>query len=226
MPALPAVPSVLFVRAKITVGADLDVLTRFYFQYSGTAPTNAVCATIASTLFTYFADEFAVYMPTTSAVTGMYVQDLTSATAGAGEHTGSTAGTGDTQGLPASTAALFNLAIDRRYRGGKPRRYIALGGIGDLETPQTWVSASATNFLAAFNEFISDALAIDDSGTDLGVHVSVSYYDGFTAVTNPITGRTKDVPKLRTGGPVIDEVAGVSVNPRLGSQRRRNLLRS
>jgi hypothetical protein len=53
--------------------------------------------------------------------------------------------------------------------------------------------------------------------------VSVSYYEGFTSVTNPITGRTKDVSKLRTGGPVVDVVSAIIVANGPKSQRRRNL---
>ncbi|MGH9123011.1 MAG: hypothetical protein ACRDYC_13890, partial [Acidimicrobiales bacterium] len=55
---------------------------------------------------------------------------------------------------------------------------------------------------------------------------SISYYKGFTSVLNPVTGRTRDVPKVRAGAdlPVpIDTVTALIVNPKPGSQRRRQL---
>lgn len=53
--------------------------------------------------------------------------------------------------------------------------------------------------------------------------VNVSYYEGFEVVTDPVTGRSRNVPQLRPGGPVVDKITGFSINPKLGSQRLRNL---
>ena len=53
--------------------------------------------------------------------------------------------------------------------------------------------------------------------------VNVSYYEGFEVVTDLRTGRSRDVPQLRPGGPAVDKITGFSINPKLGSQRRRNL---
>lgn len=226
VPALPPVPATLFVRLRVSLSADLDVLTRFYFSYTGTPPDDATCASFASSILTFAVDEFVPYMPTTSAIEEVEVTDLTSPTAGTGVSASHHAGTAVDQGLPANSAVLINLSIARRYRGGKPRRYLALGTIGDLATPQTWVAGSVTNWLAAFDAFIADCLTLTVAGCNLSQHVNVSYYESFTAVTNPITGRTKDVPKLRVGGPVVDAIVGASVNTKVGSQRRRTLIRS
>jgi hypothetical protein len=51
--------------------------------------------------------------------------------------------------------------------------------------------------------------------------VNVSYYNGFTVVTNPTTGRARNVPTLR-GTPVVDTVTGIVARVQVGSQRRRN----
>lgn len=226
MPALPPVPSTLFVRLRTSLSADLDVLTRWFFTYTGTPPMNAACVTIASDVMTFALDEFVPYMPTTSALEEVEVTDLTSPTSGTGVFVAHHAGTNVGGPIPANACVLANLTIARRYRGGKPRRYLPIGTDSDMLSPQTWESASLANWLAAFNAFIADCETIAVSGTNVAQHVNVSYYESFTAVTNPITGRTKDVPKLRTGGPVIDAISGVSINPKIASQRRRTLIRS
>ncbi|MGO9750265.1 MAG: hypothetical protein ACLP8S_05560 [Solirubrobacteraceae bacterium] len=53
--------------------------------------------------------------------------------------------------------------------------------------------------------------------------VNVSYYEGFQVVTDPLTGRSRNVSQLRSEGPVVDRITGFSINPKLGSQRGRNL---
>ncbi len=53
--------------------------------------------------------------------------------------------------------------------------------------------------------------------------VNVSYYEGFKVVTDPLTGRSRNVSQLRPEGPAVDRITSFSINPKLGSQRRRNL---
>jgi len=53
--------------------------------------------------------------------------------------------------------------------------------------------------------------------------VNVSYYEGFKVVTDPRTGRSRNVSLVRPEGTAIDAITGFSSNPKLGSQRLRNL---
>lgn len=52
-------------------------------------------------------------------------------------------------------------------------------------------------------------------------HVNVSYYAGFTNITNS-SGRTRAVPKYRDAA-VLDNVESYAVKAEIGSQRRRRI---
>jgi hypothetical protein len=84
-----------------------------------------------------------------------------------------------------------------------------------------WSASSLQTFHDSVSLFFNDVVAIN-WGTQEGlVHVNVSYYEGFTVVIDPITGRARNVPKLRSSGPLVDGVVGIVINPELGTQRRR-----
>lgn len=223
MPPLPAIPNTLMVRHFFSVGTDLSVATRLFYTYTGTAPSDSVCGTIASDIYTALATNLPAVMHGDNDITGVSVQDLTSALGGFGEHLAVTPGTEGGQPLAAGTAVLLNMKIARRYRGGKPRTYWPLGTANDLTTPSAWAASSVTAFHTALAQVIDDTIAISTGGTTINTLVNVSYYSGFTAVTNPITGRTRDVPKVRTAAITPDPFIGISVNPKPASQRRRNL---
>jgi hypothetical protein len=224
MPPLVPYPGCLKVEILETVLADLDVSTRLHFLYTGTAPSNATCATIAADILALANTNILSLMSAANDLRGVTVQDLTSATAGAGESLATTTGTrGAGPYLAAETAALMNVVISRRYRGGKPRAYWPFGIAADLTTPQAWSTTALSDFNVGLDALVFGISALSVSGTNLGAFVSLSYYHGFTAVTNPITGRTRDVPTPRTVALAPDLVTGFSVNAKPGSQRRRQL---
>lgn len=223
MPALPNVPGVLRCDLSWTIAEDTNALTRLHISYTGTAPTDAVCATLAGDLYTIFAAELLVYAHTDMTLDAVKLTDLTTPTSGQGEHLGSTAGSLAGSTLGAATCFLASQKIARRYRGGKPRSYLPLGVSEQLLDAQQWTSAFVTNVQAALDAVVSDIGTTSASGTDLGSLVSVSYYHGFVVETNPVTGRARNIPILRTGGPVVDTVTAYVAEQRLSSQRRRNL---
>lgn len=223
MPPLAPVPSVLKVNHEWGIGSDLTAISRWHLLYSGGPPTDADCNALASSMYTQWEVIFAGYCGTDIAFLGISIEDLTSPTSGIGSHTGSSLGTRTGGPMPAGVCGLANGPIGRRYRGGKPRTYFPIGVPGDLATANTWASSFITNINAAFAALIADYKGDSSGTTSISEVVNVSYYEGFTSVTNPITGRTKDVPKQRTGGPVTDVIAAYVLNPKLGSQRRRNL---
>ena len=223
MPALPNYPNVLAVDLTWDVGADASVATKVHFTYSGTAPANTVCATIASDIYAFAVAELIPLLHPDNNLTGVIVTDLTSPTSGFGDHLAVTAGSRSGTPLAAGTAVLSNTKIPRRYRGGKPRNYWPLGIAEDLLTPTAWKGASVSDFLAGTAGWIDDVITIVESGTTIVTMCSISYYEGFTAVTNPITGRTRDVPKVRAAAIPPDLFNGFSINTKPASQRRRNL---
>jgi hypothetical protein len=226
MPILPNVPSVIRVQLKHTLGADLDVLSRLYFQYSGAAPTVGQLNTMCTTVGTNWNTTMAGQANPVCSLTEVLITDLSSPTSAQAAVAVSHAGTRTGQANPAATCVLLGFPIARRYRGGKPRVYLPYLNAGDLATDQTWGAGSLSTLVTDWATFTGDIeTAIAVWGTS-GIQVNVSYYESFTLVVNPITGRGKNVAKLRVGGPVVDTVTSIVANTRPASQRRRNLQRS
>lgn len=221
MPPLPAVPGVLRVQFKHSSSLDLDVLNRVFMQYTGTWPTSANLSTMAATVFTAWGTDLKALAPNAVTLEEVVIQDLTSSSAGVGLHTGSTAGTRGTSLIPAASSALVNLSVARRYRGGKPRVYLPYGVSADLNGTQNWTTAFQGALLTGWNAWIAAIIAAAPGGTTITQQVNVSYYEGFTVVTNPVTGRARNVPTLRSS-PVVDAVVASAVSLVIASQRRRN----
>lgn len=219
MPALPPVPQVL--RFQFVMGlAGINVFTHWFFQYTGGAPSNTDAAALATSASTNWQAQYAPLAASTVSLVAANVTDLTSPTAAFGTNATTRVGTRAGSELTANDCVLVNMKVARRYRGGKPRQYWPFGVQGDLLSPFFWSttfqSLVATN-LATFN---SNLLALTWTGGNISRPVNVSYFQGFTVVTNPITGRARNVPKLRTT-PVVDPVTAYAVSQRVATQRRR-----
>lgn len=225
MPALPDVPGVLKVVLHYQLGSDLTAINRLFFAYTGTPPTDAVCATIGGSVGSAVGSHLTALISSENAQTEVDVTDLTTPSSGNGTFVFSQAGTRAGDVLPANVCGLLVSKIGRRYRGGKPRTYWPIGTANDVLNSQEWSSSAVTAFQTGLDAFLTEVGAITESGTTLAGQVNVSYYEGFTPVLNPITGRTRDVSKLRTV-PVVDAVLSNLFNPHYGSQRRRTLIRS
>lgn len=212
------------VRTLWELGADLHVSSTMHFLWSGTAPDNAACAALATSAYASGVTNLVPLLGTESSLHGVDFTDLSTPSSGTGQHIANTTGTRSGSDTPAGACALMNIQIPRRYRGGKPRVYWPIGTASDLDTPTGWLSGSVTAFLSGTAQYIDDIIALTQSGTIMGSLVNISQYSGFTAVTNPITGRTEDVPTPRTSAIPPDVFTGITINPRVGSQRRRNLM--
>lgn len=202
-----------------TVGEDTSVSTRLYFAYTGTTPTASSLAAMAAANFASIAGQHAIWVET-YALTGITMEDLSTTSGAFGEHIASQPGSRAMAAF-GNTCVLINAAITRRYRGGKPRVYVPWLGTADITDAQTWDSTELAAAQTAWNAVIADVIANSSGGTTLTESVNVSFYSGFTSVLNPITGRTKDVPKVRTGAIPVDVISSWSCNPKIGTQRRR-----
>lgn len=226
MPPLPPVPGGIRCHLKWTVGADVDVLPGFFFSYSGTAPTAAQLNTLCEGVFGEVGSLLKAYWVDAYLLTEVIMEDISSDTGAGGTYSGSTAGTSGYGGLAAGSAFVLNFEIDRRYRGGKPKIFLPLGGFEVISSPQLWTGAFVTDIVTAWNDLITYIGANMWADGVFEGQINVSYYKGFLLVTNPITGRGKNVPTLRmvdmVPTPTIDAIASVSGNQRIGSQRRRN----
>lgn len=223
MPPLPDVPLVVRVATIATYGEDADVVNRFYMLLNGPTSTpadlNTACTSVALSWNTNLAPKY----HTSYTLTEVIMEDLTTSGAPVGAAATSHAGTLNGPRLSAATCALIRFHIGRRYRGGHPRAYLAAGDANQLTDNQAWTPAFLTGLVSAWSAFINgvDAALQTAYAASPGHHVNVSYYQSFENITYP-SGRIYPRPKLRVT-PLVDLVTSYTANPKVASQRRRNL---
>lgn len=193
---------------------------RFYLSYAGSAPTAANCVTLATDIGSAWATRMSPYAYVNQVLAEVDVQDIATNTGAFGTASMSHAGalTGGT--LTSNTAINVEFDIARRYRGGKPRIFWPPPDDTALASEDKWSTTFIGNVNTATSEFFSDieALAVGSMGTLQ--HVNISYYLGFTNVTNS-SGRTRAAPKYRSPTAKVDPVTGYACKAVVGSQRRR-----
>lgn len=222
MPALPNVANVLKITIQWKLANDVNVITRFFMHYTGSAPTGAQLATYAALVSSTAGTQFPAMMPASVSYLGCTVQDLTSATSSIAADNTPHAGTRTGHVIPAGGALLVNNHVARRYRGGKSRSYLPWGVAEDLTDQQTWSAAFLTAAATAWNNLMSALTGPQWTGGTTDGQYNVSYYSGFTSFQNPITHRWKN-PSTPRGVPIAEPVTTRSYNVKPGSQRRRNL---
>jgi hypothetical protein len=221
MPPLPAAPGVVKVSLNLTVAGDAQALCRFYVHYTGTAPTGAQLNTFCAAVGSAWGTNLAPLCLTDRNLLEVTAEDLSTNTGAVGfdatAHNGSLAH----HTVPAATTFNINFLIARRYRGGKPKIFLPLFGAEDLTVGNLWGGAAVTSGTTGWAAFIAAVLAAGWAAAGTLTHVNVSYYSGFTVVTNPITHRARNVPTVRVS-PVVDPIITYGFETAPGSQRRRN----
>jgi hypothetical protein len=219
MPRLPDVPNVVKAQLQWQDAAGNPLYNNLFLQYEGGPPNASEALSLASSIFT--AAAFLLTQANEQVVlTGCRVTDLSADDTGDALHSGSTAGSLHGDELPASAAALINFTIGRRYRGGKPRNYFPLGDNGNMADPRTWAGGFVTNVEAAWSSFIGAVLGTVAGSTTITAHVNVSYYSGSTGSIVDGGNRGKTTPTRRET-PLVNDIIGFSMAPRIASQRRR-----
>ena len=195
-------------------------MTRFYISYTGSVPTAAELVTFAGLLVTGYGFWMLPYTDESTTLTGATCIDLSSDTGAEGSATADDAGSLAGTVLPADACCVIGYEIARRYRGGHPRGYLRLGVGASMENAQTWSSAFLADVLTAIDGLFSAIAGDGWSGAGTVAHVNVSFYEGFTVVTNPTTHRARNVPTVR-GTPLVNTVTSYAPRVDIGSQRRR-----
>lgn len=219
MPALPAVPKVVKISIKMALQADLDVLNHFFYQYTGTL-SQADAQTWCNAINTAWGTDVQPSFVTEDSHVSTTLTDLTSATAPVATAAGSVSGSAASPGLAAGSAMVVSFHLARRYRGGHPRIYLAGLPAAALFTPQQWTAAEIAGITSDLTTFRAAVVSGTPAGAGSSSQVNVSYFQGFTNHTFP-SGRTRPIPTLRAT-PLVDSVTGFTINPKVGSQRRRN----
>lgn len=191
-------------------------------KYAGGTPTDADLITYAGAVNTAWDAGGGPnsFMSNQIEMTGTTIEDLTSSTSAVGEMAAAIIGSHTDAYLSADAAFVTSYLVARRYRGGHPRGYWPIGVESFLASDQQWAAASVTNMTAGVVQFFTTLLATGLGPAVIANQVNISYYEGFTAVENPLTHRYRNVPTLR-GVPLVDVVQGYLGRSYVGSQRRR-----
>lgn len=217
-PPLPASPCVR-VRLIYTNADSSFAGSRFYLSYTGGAPSGADCTTLASDIAAAWESNIATLVNSGDTLTEIDVLDIATNSGLSGQWDGSHVGTSDGAPLPAQVAMNVEYDIARRYRGGKPRMFLPAPGDEAVATAGTWTSGVITDTNAGMAAFFAAIEALDVGSMGTLTHVNLSYYQGFTNVTNS-SGRTRAAPKYRAAA-LLDTVVGYAAKLEMGSQRRR-----
>jgi hypothetical protein len=90
----------------------------------------------------------------------------------------------------------------------------------DLQGHNQWQSSVITNFQTNWASFITDIEATSGMSITIQDIVLVSFYTGFDTVGPDAQGRYRYPPKKRSS-PLVNNITGSYVSPKVGSQRRR-----
>lgn len=195
-------------------------LTRHYIQYTGTAPTNSQLVTFNGAVASALSSDVKSLWEADAECFQIETIDLTSPTAATATTAETIQGTRSSPYVAAGSCMVTSYEIGRRYRGGHPRGYWPPGVGSDLTNPNNWSTTYTGLCVTGYNAYFAALIAAGWSGAGTLTHVNVSYYEGFTVITNPITGRARNVPTLRVT-PVVDAITSLIVRSTVGSQRRR-----
>lgn len=215
MPPLPAVPNVLkvVVQGNGSESTPVTWANILHFEYSGSAPSNATCNTIAGHISAGWATHMAPECPAPTVQNLVEVFDLTSATSGSGADFTSTAGTRGDDEIPANAAMLVNYPLSRRYRGGHPRSYLLVGGNADFLDMAHWSSAFTAEVQTHWHDFLAGIIGYSTAGCTISNLVNVSY----------VSKEVNPTPPYRRPTPLVDalDIATMYTEQQMASQRRR-----
>ena len=211
--------SCIRVRLDYTQTDGFKAGSRFFLSYGGAAPTGANCTTIAGDIKDAWLAQLAGLIPAAWSLTEVDVLDITTDTGLSGQWTGVEAGTRSGTALPAQCASGVEYQIALRYRGGKPRMYLPGGVEGDLLDAGHYTTDFTSGLGVVTGDFFSAVEAIDVGAVGALQHVNLSYYKGFTNVTNS-SGRTRAAPKYRATA-LSTAVTGYTGKAQVSSQKRR-----
>lgn len=222
MPALPAVPGVMRFDYLWAYGEDLKAKTRYFINYTGTAPNNTQLNTLCDAVMTDAVTNLKGLYGVDTTLEGVEITDLSSSTAATGVSSHAVI-VGNRSGgvLPADIALLESLQVHRRFRGGHARIYWPFGTQTDLDDPQTWLAAFVSAATTDIATHLGVVIAANWSGGTMVGRVNVSYYEGFHTVTGS-TGRVRNVSDPRTTA-LVDAIISHIVRLGIASIRKRLL---
>lgn len=220
--ATPPLPDVSCVRVRLvynTGGSD-EAGSRFYLSYSGSAPTGANCATLATDIAADWSSHCAGLVHSSTTLVEVDVLDITTPTGASGQWTGSIAGTLTGQALAIQLAQNVEYGVAIRYRGGKPRMYLPPPDVTAVGTSRTWTSGWTTGLGTAVAAFFAAVTSHSVGSMGTLAHVLLSYYEGYTSRTTG-GGQVTFKPKYRSPNALHYNVLSYIPKSLMSSQKRR-----
>jgi len=201
-------------------GVNVDSIgSRFFLTYAGPAPSAATLNTLAGDIAAAYGTHLQSGVSDAYSLSEIDILDISSETGASGTWSGDLVGGDSSNAGVVQSAVNVEFTIARRYRGGKPRMFFPPPGSDSILNTVQWTAAFVSDWNTAVAEFMAEVLALTPGGLTALTHVNLSYYQGFTNVTNS-SGRTRAAPKYRTT-PLQDTITGYVTKPIMGSQRRR-----
>lgn len=184
-----------------------------HFGYTGTAPSNATCATIAGDISAAWNTNMAPECPSPTTLQSVTVTDLTSATAGSGQSLTVHAGSRGDDSIPANACVLISYPSALRYKGGHPRTYLYCLGNSDLTGAAEWTPIAEVQ--SHWQAFLTAIASISVAGCSVNSFVSVRYRGKFLPNGGP--------PHYYLTTPLVNTIAISTATARaeMASQRRR-----
>jgi hypothetical protein len=216
------IPANKCIRTQVLYG-DADghlAENRFYFTYSGSAPTAANLTAVAGSVEATVNSEVMPLVHNSWALNQVTCTDLTSDTSPTGEVIAGGAGALTGARLPGSTCLVVSKTTGRRFRGGHSRVYIPAGDATKLTSDAEWDPTFAAEVQAAWEDSEGAALSGAWSGAGAITFVMASFYSGFTNVAYGTPTKYRRVPTGRATAeffPVLTYAGKTAV----GTQRRR-----
>jgi hypothetical protein len=218
-PPLPDTPCVRC-RLGYTNQTTLKAGSRFYIAYAGSAPDSSHCGSLATQIAASWLSNIAPLVNPNFVLTEVDVIDIASVSGSSGQWIGSNAGT--RAGTPESAQECMNVefGIADRYRGGKPRMFFPPGVNGDRSSDALWTTGYVSAWTTGVTAFFGGITGFSLSPVSPFTHIILSYYHGFTNVTNT-SGRMRAAPTYRSPNAIHHGVTGYFPKQEIGSQRKR-----
>lgn len=193
--------------------------SRFHLSYSGGPPTAGNCQAVATGIGTAWANQLAEVVGLNWSLTEVDVIDIASDTGASGTVAVNHAGSSGLNPMPAQVCTNVEYDIARRYRGGKPRMFLPPPGDAQRANDAHWTAGFITQVNTQLTAFFADIHALTGVGVSALSHINLSYYQGFTNVTNS-SGRTRAAATYRKVA-LSDPVISYACKGVMGSQKRR-----
>lgn len=199
MPALPVVPNV----TKVTfAGIYHDTIWEniWFTHYTGSPPGDTDADNYANYLVSNGVNLYQDEMSVDNEITEIRVVDLASDTGANITHALSEFGDRTGDFVPANVCLVASLVIDRRYRGGHPRKYLPWGTAGTYASGSTkdWDSAFIADCQSKLTTIISHLGGHVEGSTTWDDVVNVSYVTaGARRITPQVDVVTSAIPRVR-----------------------------